>query len=162
MKHIIKVFVLSALLIGLTVDVSAQQRNNIQDKAKGNCQGQMMDRTDRQGSHQQRMITLLNLSDEQKAKVQEIHLNGQKGMIILRNKIQEKNAQLRTLRMSDDYDEAAVNALIQEIGEFRTAMMTMRTAHQQQIRDLLNDDQRLKFDVHQRNSNRRQPRFGMK
>ncbi|MDZ7806354.1 MAG: Spy/CpxP family protein refolding chaperone [Gracilimonas sp.] len=147
MKNIIKISVLSALLVALTVDVSAQQRNKMQNKAKGDCQGQMMNRADRQGQNMQRMMTQLNLTDEQTAKVEEIHLNGQKGMIPLRNNMQEKNAQLRTLRMSDDYDEAAVNALIEEIGELRTAMMTMRTARQQQVREVLTEEQQIKFDT---------------
>jgi len=147
MKNILKISILSALLIGLTVDVSAQQQNRkMQNRANGDCQGQMMNRGDKQGQNQQRMMTQLNLTDEQRAKVEEIHLNGQKGMIPLRNNIQEKNAQLRTLRMSDDYDEAAVNALIEEIGELRTAMMAMRTGHQQQIREILTEEQRIKFD----------------
>jgi Spy/CpxP family protein refolding chaperone len=150
MKNIIKFSVLSALLIGLTVDVSAQQQNRrMQDQAKGDCQGQMMNRADRQGQNQQRMMTQLNLTDEQRDKVEEIHLNGQKGMLPLRNNIQEKNAQLRTLRTSADYDEAAVNALIEEIGELRTAMMAMRTGHQQQIREILTEEQRIKFDTMQ-------------
>lgn len=150
MKIILKFFVLSALLIGLTVDVSAQQQNRrLQNQAKGDCQGQMMNRSERQGQNQQRMMTQLNLTDEQRSKVEEIHLNGQKGMIPLRNNIQEKNAQLRTLRTSADYDEAAVNALIEEIGELRTAMMAMRTGHQQQIREILTDEQRIKFDTMQ-------------
>ncbi len=147
MKNILKISILSALLIGLTVDVSAQQQNRkMQNRANGDCQGQMMNRGDKQGQNQQRMMTQLNLTDEQRAKVEKIHLNGQKGMIPLRNNIQEKNAQLRTLRMSDDYDEAAVNALIEEIGELRTAMMAMRTGHQQQIREILTEEQRIKFD----------------
>jgi Spy/CpxP family protein refolding chaperone len=150
MKNIIKFSVLSALLIGLTVDVSAQQQNRrMQNQAKGDCQGQMMNRADRQGQNQQRMMTQLNLTDEQRDKVEEIHLNGQKGMLPLRNNIQEKNAQLRTLRTSADYDEAAVNALIEEIGELRTAMMAMRTGHQQQIREILTEEQRIKFDTMQ-------------
>jgi Spy/CpxP family protein refolding chaperone len=121
----------------------------MQDQAKGDCQGQMMNRADRQGQNQQRMMTQLNLTDEQRDKVEEIHLNGQKGMLPLRNNIQEKNAQLRTLRTSADYDEAAVNALIEEIGELRTAMMAMRTGHQQQIREILTEEQRIKFDTMQ-------------
>lgn len=149
MKNIIKISVLSALLIGLTVDVSAQQNRRMQNQTKGDCQGQMMNRADRQGQNQQRMMNQLNLTDEQRVKVEEIHLNGQKGMIPLRNNIQEKNARLRTLRTSADYDEAEVNALIEEIGELRTAMMAMRTAHQQKIREILTEEQRIKFDTMQ-------------
>lgn len=147
MKNIIKISVLSALLIGLTVDASAQQQNRMQNKANGDCQGQMMNRADRQGQNQQRMMAQLNLSEEQRAKIEQIHINGQKGMIPLRNNIQEKNAQLRSLKMSNEYDEEAANALIEEIGELRTAMMTMRTGHQQQVRQVLTEEQRVKFDT---------------
>ncbi|HET8864992.1 MAG TPA: Spy/CpxP family protein refolding chaperone [Gracilimonas sp.] len=147
MKNNIKVSVLTVLLIGLTVDVSAQQVNRMQDKAKGDQQGQMMNRADRQGQNHRHMMTQLNLTNEQKEKIGEIRLNGQKGMIPLRNNMQEKNAQLRTLKMSYDYDEAAVNALIEEIGELRTAMMTMRTARQQEVREVLDEGQRIKFDT---------------
>ncbi|MFP8489235.1 Spy/CpxP family protein refolding chaperone [Gracilimonas sp. Q87] len=156
MKNILKISVLSALLIGLTVDVSAQQRNKMQKNANGDCQGQIMNRADRQGQNMQRMMTQLNLTDDQKAKVEEIHLNGQKGMIPLRNNMQKKNAKLRTLKMSDNYDEDAVNALIEEIGELRTAMMAMRTGHQQQIRKILTEEQRIKFDTMQQKRGPRQ------
>lgn len=148
MKSILKISILSALLVGLTVDVSAQQQNRrAQNQAKGDCQGQMMNRTDRQGPNFERMMTRLNLTEQQRTQIEEIHLNGQKGMIPLRNNLQEKNAQLRTLKMSEEYDEAAVNTLIEEIGELRTAMMAMRTGHQQQIRNILNEEQRIKFDT---------------
>ena len=122
----------------------------------------MMNRGDRQDQNHQRMMIRLNLTEEQKTKIEEIHLNGQKAMIPLRHKIREKNAQLRRLKMSEEYDETAVNVLIEEIGELRTAMMVMRTAHMQQVRELLTPEQRIKFDAHQQNSMKRQSRFGMK
>jgi len=164
MKNIIKISVLSALLIGLTIDVSAQQQNRrAQNQAKGDCQVQMMNRADRQGQNQQRMMTQLNLTEEQRTQIEDIHLNGQKGMIPLRNNIQEKNAQLRTLKMSEDYDSAAVNTLVEEIGELRTAMMAMRTGHQQQIREVLTEEQRIKFDTMQqmRGAKQQGPRMNM-
>jgi len=162
MKPILKVSVLMALVFGLTISVSAQQRSNDADRPRIDRQEQMKKMRANQGQQHQRMLTMLELSEVQREQIQEIRLNGQKGMLPLRNALQEKRARLRTLNTSEDYNKEAINEVVAEIGELRTAMLTMRMAHRQQVREILTDEQRIKFDSRQRNSTKRQPRNGIK
>lgn len=163
MKSILKLSVLTALILGLSISTSAQQRSNDADRPRIDRQEQMKKMRANQQQHRPaRMMMRLNLNEEQRKQIEEIRLSGQKEMLPLRNLLREKNARLRTLTTSDNYDENAVDQIVDEISEIRADMLSMRITHRQQIREILTEEQRIKFDAHQRNSNKRQPRFGMK
>lgn len=136
---------MTALVLALSVNLNAQQRFNNPDRPCMDRQMQNM-RGD-QGVQHQRLIAMLDLSDEQQEQVQSIHLNGQKEMLTLRTTLMQKRAELRTLTIGDNYDEAKVARLAEEIGDLHTQMLTKRTYHQQQIKEVLNEEQRIKFDT---------------
>lgn len=161
MKSILKLSVLTALVFALSVNASAQQRLNNPDRLRGDRQSQMQKMHSNQGNQHQQMMNMLDLNEEQSEQIETIHLNGQKSMLPLRNTLREKNARLRTLTTSESYDEKAVNEVIEEISEIRAAMLTMRTSHRRQIRELLTEEQHIKFDSFQQNSLRRQHKRGM-
>lgn len=159
MKTILKFSVLTALILTLSLSANAQQRANNSEKPRGDRQEQMKKM---QADRQQRMMSILDLSAEQRDQVKEVRLNNQKGMLPFRNAMQEKNAKLRTLTTADNYDEEAVKELISEIADLRSAMLTMQIAHRQQIRELLTEEQRIKFDTFRQNSSMRHQRRGIK
>ena len=113
-----------------------------------------------QGNQHQRMVQYLQLTAEQQEQIQNIRLNGQKSMQPLRLQMQEKNARLRTLTLSGNYDQTAVNNLISEIGDLHASMLKMRISHRQQIRSLLTKDQQVKFDNFHLNMKNRNGRMG--
>ena len=160
MKTFLKSFALTTLIFTFAVSTSAQQRFNRANRPGVNCMEQMQKFRGNQGSQHQRMLQYLDLSDEQLEQIQSIHLNGQKAMLPLRSEMQEKNARLRSLTLADNYDEAEVNAIITEISDLHASMLTMRISHRQQIRNLLTEEQQVKFDSFHLNMKNRNGRMG--
>ena len=89
----------------------------------------------------------LNLTDEQKSKIKKLKTANMKEMLPLKNQIGEKKAHIRTLTTADNVDMNAVNKTIDDIGSMKATMMKKQAAHKQEIRKLLNDEQRIHFDM---------------
>jgi Spy/CpxP family protein refolding chaperone len=88
-----------------------------------------------------------NLSDEQKTKISAMRTNHMKEMQQLKNLAAENRAHYRTLMSAEKADMAAINKNIEEFGKLRVEMMKKNAAHQQEVRVLLTDEQRLAFDI---------------
>ena len=89
-----------------------------------------------------------NLTDEQKSKIKDLKIAHFKEVQPLRNKLGELRARERTLTTADKPDMKAINANIDEITNVQNQLMKARESHRQQIRALLNDEQRIYFDMH--------------
>ncbi len=96
-----------------------------------------------------------NLTDDQKQKVEKLNLTQQKEMLQLRNQIAEKKAHLKTLEIADNGDMNAINKTIEEMGSIKIDMMKKKASHKQEIRKILNDEQRLQFDLRHNNENKK-------
>ncbi|MBC8146401.1 MAG: Spy/CpxP family protein refolding chaperone, partial [Bacteroidetes bacterium] len=92
-------------------------------------------------------MNLPDLTEEQQKKIKELHLKQMKGMLPLQNELKEKQAHLKTLTTKDKVDMTAVNATIDEIAVLKAKMMKQKAAHQQEVRNLLTEEQRLIFDT---------------
>jgi Spy/CpxP family protein refolding chaperone len=88
-----------------------------------------------------------NLSEEQKTKISAMRTNHMKEMQQLKNLAAENRAHYRTLMSADKADMAAINKNIEEFGKLKVEMMKKNAAHQQDVRALLTDEQRLAFDM---------------
>ncbi len=88
-----------------------------------------------------------NLTDEQKSKIKELKIVNMKNMLALKNQLNEKTAHLKTLTTAEKVDMKAVNQTIDEIGSIKIQMMKNCVAHQQEIRKLLTEEQRVYFDM---------------
>jgi Spy/CpxP family protein refolding chaperone len=103
----------------------------------------------------ERMVQVLDLTDEQKTKIEALQVPHMKKMQAYRNQLGEKKAQERTLVTSEKPDSKKINALIEEIGKIQTDMKKAQVAHRLEIRALLTDIQQIKFDsMGQRMGNR--------
>jgi len=89
----------------------------------------------------------LNLTDDQKQKIEKLQFDHQKKVLGLKNQLGEKRAKLRTLTTADTPDTKAINALVDEMGALKTQLMKERVNMQLSIRALLTDEQKLKFDM---------------
>lgn len=157
MKRLLDYFLLTLIISALSMPVLAQRYSKDWNRdQRFNQQGQF----DRNwnGNRHQMMMARLDLTADQQEQVDQLYLENQKEMLPLRNDLREKQARLRTLNTAANYDQNAVNSLIDEIGEVRTDMMKKRAGHRQEIRSLLTDEQRIIFDTRQ---NRRNGRAGM-
>lgn len=90
----------------------------------------------------------LDLSDEQKEKIEEIKLALSKESIQRQNKLREMEAQLTTSLTQDNVDKSKLNNLIDEIGKLKTESRKDRVEVQLKIRDLLTEKQKIIFDQH--------------
>lgn len=88
----------------------------------------------------------LKLTDDQKAKIKEIHMASYKEMKALQNQMGELKAKQHTLTTADKADMTAINANIDEITKVQSKMMKIRASNHQQIRSLLTDEQKMIFD----------------
>lgn len=94
-----------------------------------------------------RMARVLELTDDQKAKIEALQVPHMKKMQALRNQLGEKKAQERTLLTADKPDLKKINTLIESIGNIETEMKKAQVAHRLEIRGLLNEKQQIKFDA---------------
>jgi Spy/CpxP family protein refolding chaperone len=115
-----------------------------------------------QGNQHLAMMKRLDLTDKQKEQVQEIHLNGQQAMLPIRNQLREEMARLRTLTTSENYDQDAVQKTIQTIADLRADMMLEQVSHHQEVRSVLTEEQRIKFDTFQHKKHNAQLRQGFR
>jgi Spy/CpxP family protein refolding chaperone len=90
----------------------------------------------------------LDLSAEQEEQIDQLRTEHLKTLLPLRNKIGELKAELQTLSTAEKANMNAINAKIDELSAVKTKMMKEKAAHRQQVRALLTDEQRLKFDAH--------------
>ena len=112
---------------------------------KGNCHGDGMQMEKGQGKC---MNMLPGLTEDQKKQMEAKKLVLQKEMMQLDNLIGEKKAKLRTLETADKADLAAINTTIDEMMQLKAEKMKKHAAHRQDIRKILNDEQRMIFDMH--------------
>lgn len=89
-----------------------------------------------------------NLTEDQKTKIGELRTKHMKEVQQLKNQVAENRAHYKTLMTADKPDMDAINKNIDELSKMRGEMMKKNAAHQQSIRALLNDEQRLFFDAH--------------
>lgn len=145
----------TAMLLGLallfSIGVMAQPygQNDCPNRDNRPGRGQNFDRPGRNQQPGQGLVTLLNLTEDQQAKLKELQLAHQKKVLPIKNAIAEKKAKLRTLETADNADMKAINALIDDISNQRSQLMKERANMQQDIRKMLTDEQRIIFDSHQ-------------
>lgn len=89
----------------------------------------------------------MNPTDEQKKKMREIHLKTAKEVMTLKNQEAERKARLRTLTTADKPDMNEINKTIDEMTALKSQIMKKKVAAKMEVRSLLNDEQRLHFDM---------------
>lgn len=145
-----------ALLMVMYLTVSAQPQTNKEIRIVRGPQNNMQMHPPRQ-----EMAKALNLTDEQKASFKKIMLAMHKEILPVRNEIGEAEAHQKTLLSADKPDMNAINKNIEKIGALRVEMAKIATKHRLEMRALLTDEQRMKFDDwHNRMNHAKGQRFG--
>ncbi len=91
-------------------------------------------------------LKMLDLTEEQQEKIDELRLQCMKNNSSIKNKMMEKMARLKTLTTADDIDMKAINATIDEITGLKSQLMKNKVANKMDIRNLLTDKQKIMFD----------------
>lgn len=87
-----------------------------------------------------------DLTPEQDKEIRKLNTAFHKEAMQIKNQIAEKKARLQTLRTADKADMAAIDKTIDELAALKTQLMKKKERRRQEIRALLNDEQRLFFD----------------
>lgn len=99
-------------------------------------------------AREQRMEAIPDLTEEQKQKMETVHLAVQKDILPIKNQINEKEAKLKTLQTADKVDMKSIYAVIDEVSGLKSKIAKRQAEAHQSIRELLTDDQRIVFDNH--------------
>jgi len=86
-------------------------------------------------------------TEEQKMKVDKMHLELKKAMSLLEAKMNLKEVELNNLVSQDNADTKAIHRAIGEIMEFKKEMMIKKYDHMVEMRFILTPDQRVSFDL---------------
>mgnify|MGYP003870197161 CR=1 FL=1 len=104
--------------------------------------------------HQNCFQNLPDLNEEQEAQIEDIRVSHMKEMQKYYNTLNEKRAKLRTLQTQDSPNMDEINSVIEEMGKIRTEKHKARAKHYQEVRSLLNDEQKIYFDKHHMKMNK--------
>jgi Spy/CpxP family protein refolding chaperone len=126
-------------------DGTRLHQNGVQGRFNNNNLGQR--RMLNQDFDQRGGMFGLDLTEEQIGKMKELRTSNLKEMLPFKNEMQEKRARLRTLTTAENVNEKEVNKTIDEITSLTSKQMKLREAHQQEIRAMLTDEQRVIFDT---------------
>ncbi len=91
-------------------------------------------------------LNLPDLTEEQTEQIKALRTSMKKEMIKTQNEVGELNAKLRTLETADKPNMNKINSTIDQISVIKTDMAKKKAAHQQDIRSILTQEQRVVFD----------------
>ncbi len=94
---------------------------------------------------------MLDLTEEQESKIEVLKTAQMQEMTSSHNQIKLKEAELTILQTAKTVDMKAVEAKIREIGDIKVGMQVKRATMQNEVRNILTEEQRVKFDMHHAN-----------
>ncbi len=150
MKTLQKKSTILAIALFFTIAAIAQSNNSNQGGRNQGRQGYSQKSCDFEKNNQ-RMANYLELTAEQTDQIESIRLTHQKKMLPSKNELGEKKAKMQTLSSAENADMKAINSLIDEMSSIKAQMMKEKASHRQEVRKILTEEQRIKFDLHQQN-----------
>ena len=94
-----------------------------------------------------KMYRGLNLTDQQRSQIEDLHLALQKKLVTQRADLQKLNAEYKLMLINPKVSESSLKAQLQKIADVQVKMKLERAKTQRKIRSLLNDEQKKKFDA---------------
>lgn len=94
----------------------------------------------------ERMMQRLDLTEDQKTQIDQLHLSMQKDILPIENQIDEKAAKLKTLMSGGVSNQNEIFSLIEEMGLLEVSMKKQKVSTRLAVRELLTEDQQVKFD----------------
>ncbi len=94
-----------------------------------------------------RMFNALNLTDQQRSQMEDLHLSLEKTLIPMRADLQKLNADYKLMIIDPKVSETDLKKQLQKMAGLRINMALERAKNQRKIRSLLNTEQKKKFDA---------------
>lgn len=91
-------------------------------------------------------MAIPNLSEDQKSEIQDLRLNFLREMQQNRNERDVLRAENKKLASAVNFDQKAIDKNIDQQTAMMNSTMKAQSSHRQEVRNLLNDDQKLVFD----------------
>ncbi len=137
MKSKSLLMILTVVLLGLTTTEIMAQRgkgNGPPDGKRGIGPGNCP------------VMNLPDLTENQKEKIQDLNTSHMKETLPLRHDLRIKHAELRKLMTQEGFSTNNINDKVDEITNVQGRLMKMHAAHKQEIRKILNDEQKTIYD----------------
>lgn len=93
-------------------------------------------------------LDLPDLTREQHDKIKQVGLENMKKMTPLRNQLREKKARLQTVMGTEPFDGKTADQVADEMGKIHAEILKTMIRHDQALRGLLTDEQKIVFDSH--------------
>lgn len=93
-------------------------------------------------------MNLPDLSEDQKEQIKDLKMKHMKESLPLKHDLKIKHAELRKLMTQEGFDTDDINDKVDEITNVHGKLMKMHAAHRQEIRKILNNEQRTIYDHH--------------
>ncbi|MDZ7333445.1 MAG: Spy/CpxP family protein refolding chaperone [candidate division KSB1 bacterium] len=110
--------------------------------------GLLAQRPDRLMLKKQERKAMLDLTDEQEAKIRDLELKLEKEIMPLRSQIPGIEANLKQELVAKQFNQTRVKNLIEQKAKIESEIELKQLLHQRAIRDLLTPEQQKKFDLH--------------
>ena len=88
----------------------------------------------------------LDLNEKQKEKVEAIHSDLEKVLLPIEADLKVRQAELNKLLIAEKPNKSMVNNKIDEIGALKVKMQKEKVGHRLEVRSMLDDKQRIRFD----------------
>ncbi len=105
------------------------------------------------------MTGMIGFTTEQEEQLKSFKLEQMKAMTQYRNSLGEYKASLKTITSVDDVKLKDVDKLLDEMGKIKLEMAKNKLSHQQVIRAMLTDEQKVMFDMRHSHGVRSKRRF---
>lgn len=86
-------------------------------------------------------------TEEQKTKMKELRFETAKQIKPIKNELNELSAKQKTLTTADKTDLKAINSNIDKMADLKASMQKIMAAQHQEVRQMLDEEQLLKFDA---------------
>lgn len=152
----------SAIVIAQTSELVPKKQDMQRKEAEMQKKATGMQRKAAAMKRMQGAANGLNLTEAQRTSFKEGMIALQKQMQPLRNQLGEAEAHQKTLTTAEKPDLGAINKNIEKIGDLRVQMAKIQAKQRLEMRALLTDEQRLKFDLFRENMKNGKGPKGMK
>lgn len=138
-----KMMIMIALAAITVTPLSAQ---NMKMRMNSETRGMKMGEGMAPEAPRMRMMEIPDLTDDQKNKMEDIHLKYQKQIQPLQNQIGEKEARLKTLMSEEKVNKSDVYKLVDDIGDLQTKIRKLHIDMRIEVSQILTDKQKVFFN----------------
>jgi hypothetical protein len=145
-KQILAIIVIFVMGLQLSLNAQDSKTKTEQSLHQNQLQGELKNHLPNPPPPPSVLPGIPNLSKEQSESIHKLQITLAIAKLPLENNVREKEARLHTLSTLKNPDIKEIEKQIDEIGVVKIQLAKMQAAHDLDIRNILDDEQRLIFD----------------